>query len=71
MAITTRVGTVLMALVLAATAMLVALVGPLAKPAKTQGVAPSTLTGESLEAQTSIVDPPISDLEREGTVEPH
>jgi hypothetical protein len=67
MAKTTRFGAVLLALVLAAAAMLLALVGPLAKPAKTQGVAPPTLTGDSLNAVTlGPVDPGVPFVPDEG-----
>ena len=52
MAMTTRLGSVLLALMVAVAAMLLALVGPLAKPAKTQDAAPSTLDGENLDAET-------------------
>ncbi len=47
MGMTTRRGAVLLASVLAVTAKLLALVGPLAKPAGTEVVAPPTLTGEN------------------------
>jgi hypothetical protein len=57
---TTRIGlrAVLVALVLAMAAILLALVGPMAEPAKTQVVIPPTLDGENLEALTTEpIDP--------------
>jgi hypothetical protein len=68
MAMRTRLGAVLLALVLAA--LLLALVGPMAKPAKSQVVAPPTLDGESLEAQTSNGDPSLPDEPGDVTVTP-
>ena len=55
MAMTTRLRAVLLALVVAVAAMLLALVGPLAKPAKTQEAAPPTLDRELLIAVISNV----------------
>jgi hypothetical protein len=60
MAVTNRLGAVLLASILAAAAMVLVLVGPGAKPAKTQvQTPPPTLTGESLQADScrSVVDP--------------
>jgi len=60
MAVTNRLGAVLLASMLAAAAMVLVLVGPGAKPAKAQvQTPPPTLTGESLQADScrSVVDP--------------
>jgi hypothetical protein len=60
MVITTRLWAVLLALVVGVAAMALVLVGPGAKPAKTQVLTPPpTLTGESLQAVScrSLVDP--------------
>jgi hypothetical protein len=61
---------VLLALVVAVAAMLCALVGPTAKPAKSQVVAPPTLDTEGLAAQTSNADPPIPDEPGDVTLTP-
>ena len=53
MTVKTGLRAVLVALVLAVAAMLLALVGPMANPAKTQVVSPPTLDGENLEALTT------------------
>jgi hypothetical protein len=60
MVITTRLWAVLLALVVGVAAMALVLVGPGAKPAKTQVLSPPpTLTGESLQAVScrSLVGP--------------
>jgi hypothetical protein len=57
MAMKTRLASVLLALVVAVAAMLLALGGPLANPAKTQVVFPPTLDREFLSATTSEADP--------------
>ena len=67
MAMTTRLGAVLLALVMAA--MLLALVGPMAKPAKTQDGSPPTLDGETLDAMSARDVPGTIDGPGEVTVE--
>src|SRR5829696_9703943 len=60
MAVTNRLGAVLLASMLAAAAMVVVLVGPGAQPAKAKvQTPPPTLTGESLQADAcrALVDP--------------
>jgi hypothetical protein len=68
MAMRNRVGVVLLALGLAVAAMLLALVGPLAAPAKTQVVVPQTLQGEALRAETTNMGEQVGEVSIESDV---